>query len=182
MEKLDVQIGTLGDHGDRLDAMREEAERALRRWEGAKEALAGAVVKVQDLNAHVDKEIEAGAFNEFGDLGLKAAALVKKWITRSAALVENLALNADAARFRQQGVLDGLSAAVGVTQKEYNAKVAKKKEIEAAVASGVSEEEAQRPLLSATEDIAQRRAEARAAKEVPPPKSKGKAKMNGKNA
>ena len=181
LEKLDVQIGTLGDHGDKLDAMRDEAERSLRRWEGAKEALSGATTKIQDLNAHIDKEIEAGAFSEFGDLSLKAAALVKRWVTRSAAVVENLSLNADAAKFRQQGVLDGLTAAVGLTQKEYNAKVSKKREIESALASGVPEEEAVRPQLSAAEDIAQRRAEARAAKEVPPPKSKGKAKMNGKN-
>lgn len=180
IEKLDVQIGTLGDHGDKLDNLRAEAERQVYRWEGAKEALGGAAEKISALNAHVDKEIEAGTFQEFGDLGLKAAALVKKWVTRSAALTENLGLNADAARIRSQGVLDGLAAAVKLTQKEYDAKIARKKEFERSIEEGIPAEVAERPHLSAAEDIAQRRAEAAKAKEGP--KSKGKTKLNGKNA
>lgn len=197
LDKLDVKVATLGDHGEKLDSLLEAAKQQLWRVEGEKLGIQRVMEKIQGLGAHVDKDLEEGAFKEYGDDELKVAALIKKWILRSAGVAENLILNADAARFRAQGQIDGLAAAVNFTQREYDKHFGEKKSIEKMIEDGVEPEEAVRQkALSPAEDLRQRREEAakekaaksgesngspKKPKKKPPTSRKKKPSRRGKN-
>lgn len=161
-EKLDVQLTTLGDHGDKLDALLEAAKQGFYRVEGEKSAYRKALEKVQDLGAHIDKDLEEGKFSEFGEHAMPIAALVKKWILRAGGVLDNLSLASDAARIRAQGQIDGLAAAVGLTQREYDRMFGRKQEQDALISSGLDIDSVQRErALSPAEDIRRRKEEAR---------------------
>jgi hypothetical protein len=167
IDKLDVRVKTLGDHGEKLDTLLEAAKVHLARTEGEKQAYTQVLQKIQGLGSIVDRELEEGKFSEFGENAMPVAALVKKWIMRAGGVADNLRLRADANIMLGQGQITGLTAAVKFTQKEYDAGLEKLRSVQNMVDRGIDPEDAERSqVLSPAEDIAKRREEARKEKEA----------------
>jgi len=188
-DKSKIKIGTAQEIGEQLDDQLEGAERQIHLQDGAAMGLRRAAEKLKELGAHVQKDLKEGHLGEFGDLGLKVADYAIRYISRSASLVENLALTAEVEKVKAIGRVDGLKAAVQSTKKVMDGEKVKLLAYEQAVRDGDVNEDGEfegdpedrpegthpgRPLAarkSAAADIERRRKESKGA----PPSSKTKA-------
>jgi septum formation inhibitor MinC len=169
--KAEIKMATAHHIGAKLDDQLDAANSEVQRYDGAKEALKQAVKTLEGLMLHVDKDIDEGKYEELaGSLGpLKIAELVKLYIQRSMSSVQNLAIGAETSSLVARGKAQALQLAVKTTKDIFDTEAKKKAAIEEAMKSGTLIEE-NRPegvhpgKMSAVQELAARRAEAKAAK------------------
>lgn len=117
-EKSELRAAVFHDVGTALDDRLEKALEELHQLRGAAEGIRTGAVAVTKLHGNVDAEV-----NE-GHLDLAQAELAKKWVTRAAGVLSNLALGADGRVLAKQGAIDALRAAVGMVKTKYDQEVA----------------------------------------------------------
>jgi len=173
--KAEIKMATAHHIGAKLDDQLEAAGAEVHRYEGAKEALKQAAKALESLMSHVDKDLDEGKYEELVTAGpLKIAETVKLYVQRSMAAVQNLAISAETNGFVARGKAQALQLAVKTAKDVYDTEAKKKEAIETAMKNGTLTEEA-RPegvhpeKMSAVQDLAARRAEAKAAKEAENP-------------
>ena len=119
IEKAEVKVDVAHELGCRIDDTREAARNEVAQWEGANTALVQAGRAIEELAKHVDKDIDEGGYD------LETAKAVKKYITRSAAVAQNLATQAGAQRLMAQGKVQALENAVKIVKKFHEDEVRK---------------------------------------------------------
>jgi len=102
MDKGEIKAATVHEIGCKFEDMLEAAKLDESRNEGAKTALLVASKKVLELSVHVDKDLDEGVFGDV-DGPLAVAALIKKYITRAAAVLESGAASAENHRLMSAG-------------------------------------------------------------------------------
>lgn len=102
MDKGEIKAATVHELGCKFEDMLEASKQDESRNEGAKTALFAASKKVLELQVHVDKDLDDGAFGDV-DGPLAVAALIKKYLTRAAAVLESGAASAENHRLLAQG-------------------------------------------------------------------------------
>ena len=177
IDKTRLRRDIIHDFGAQFEDMLEQARKEIARNEGAKIALKTAKAKVEELCAHVERDLEEGVLENLisgDDAGvLPLASYIKRKVMQAGGVIENLngivAVNA----MRAEGELTAYKAVFAAVKKSYDAAVAKE-EFLAKVASGeLDESMTTRPEgvhpsdvpLSPAADIAQRREQARKEKE-----------------
>lgn len=130
--KHEVKALTYHEIGMSLDNSLESAEKEKLGYEGAKVGLLQAKKNVEDLTAHVDKDLKEGV------LDIDQATLVKKWLIRAVSVVQNLALQSEVHGHITQGKVVALTAAVKHTKSLYDAE---KVRMDASVAQQEGSEE-----------------------------------------
>ena len=119
IEKAGVKVDVAHELGCRIDDTREAARNEVANWEGANAALVQAGKAIEELAKHVDKDIDEGGYD------LETAKVIKKYITRSAAIAQNLATQAGAQRLMAQGKVQALENAVKIVKKYHEDEVRK---------------------------------------------------------
>jgi hypothetical protein len=102
MDKGEIKAATVHEIGCKFEDMLEAAKLDESRNEGAKTALLVASKKVSELSIHVDKDLDEGVFGNV-DGPLAVAVLIKKYITRAAAVLESGAASAENHRLMSAG-------------------------------------------------------------------------------
>ena len=102
MDKGEIKAATVHELGCKFEDMLEASKQDESRNDGAKTALFAASKKVLELQVHVDKDLDDGAFGDV-DGPLAVAALIKKYLTRAAAVLESGAVSAENHRLISQG-------------------------------------------------------------------------------
>jgi len=111
--KHEIKALTYHEVGSRLDGQLEAAQREQSGFDGAKQALESARALVEGLTANVDKELKEGTL----DMG--QATLAKRWVLRSAGVLENLGIRVEVQNYQAQGKVLALRQAVKVTNSLY---------------------------------------------------------------
>jgi len=132
LEKAEARAAGMHEVGMRMDDLLEAAQTEIARFEGAALGLLQASKAVQQLAGHVDDDIKEGRYE--GLEPLKIAEVVKRYISRAAQVVENLAHNAKNQQIQAAGQVAGLQSAVAITKKMFDAEKAKGEAIAQAVA------------------------------------------------
>lgn len=161
-----IRKDVINEFGNKLDDMLEACERTAYGHTGGKAALVQAIKVINALCLEVDHDIESGRFEEAMEAGtLKMAEYVKRWILRAGGSCENLATKEEVQMVLAQGRAEGLRAALKYAKDEHVRAEEQLKRYNAVIAAGGSVEDAERPAMSAQEDLEARRAEAKKAKE-----------------
>jgi hypothetical protein len=100
--KYEVKVLTYHELGVKLDDQLDSAKAELAQFEGAKMAFNVGKTKVEDLTAHVDKDIQENLMD------LTQATLAKKWIL--------MAIQAEVQGYQAQGKVMALTRAVTDTK------------------------------------------------------------------
>jgi len=163
--KTHGKIGAINELGVKYDDMRAAVERDVYRKEGYQLALNEIQQStLKSIFERVDAERDAGRFD------IPTASLIKEYLARVHAAVDNLKLMNERHRTLAEGRALGLRDAIGLAKKTLDAEKAKLAALEAQVAAGHVTAEASgttpidvRPDVqnSALEDLNRRRAEAR---------------------
>ena len=168
LNKVEHKLSVVQDLGNQIENKKEEAERELHRLEGETRGLAAfAEILEKTLQPHVDKDIEAGIYDE------NVAKFVRRYVTRASTIANEAAGRLQVARLQQQGKVDGLTGAVAhlkdvrdVEAKNLQLLIAEAKLL---AAQGAGVEDVGRPAPGIK---AQREAEVLAAQAVEAPKPK----------
>lgn len=111
--KHEIKALTYHEVGSKLDDQLEAAQREQSGFDGAKQALTSAKTLVEGLTAHVDKDLKDGT------LDIEQATLAKRWVLRSAGVIQNLGIQAEVQNYQAQGKVLALRQAVKVTNSLY---------------------------------------------------------------
>lgn len=106
-EKAEFKAEVIHGVGSRIEDLQEASLAAAHRLEGAEQALTQAAQVVQALHAQVDQDVEGGVIKD-----LETASLLKQWVSRAVAVVQQLAQNAHVQQVTQHGHAQGIAAAV----------------------------------------------------------------------
>ncbi len=169
-EKSRLKISTINEVGNKFDDMRDGIIREISEWVGAKQALKEAAKNVQNLAAHVDKDLEEDLVP--GD-ALPVAAYVKKYIGRAVEAVDNMMLRAQNLELVANGKLTAMDGVLKCTKKVYDEEMKALELYKKAVEAGVPPGEVGRPdnagngdkTVSAAAEIQERRDAAKKVKE-----------------
>lgn len=131
VEKAEIKAGMASEIGNRLDDTLESVTKEVAQWEGANMALVQAGKAIEELGKHVDKDLDEGQYD------LETAALIKKYITRSAALVQNLAMQASNRQLMARGKVEVLGTTITIVKGLYDSEIKKVESFKQAVASGL---------------------------------------------
>lgn len=117
-----------GNIGEKLDSMKEFAEREEQQALGAISALKSAVKSVSGLHAHVESdftEAQEGKVSAFpsGGTDLEIKTYVKRYILRASEACDNLRERASAERVAKAGKIAAFAEAVKVAQNFHDASV-----------------------------------------------------------
>jgi hypothetical protein len=124
MDKSQFKAAVIGQIGVKTEEMLEAAKLDEARNAGSHIALFGAVKKINELAANVDKDVEEGLFNDLGE-PLQIAAAIKKYITRASGAVESLAVSAATAQTICQGRIQAMELMVKNLKREHDAEMGK---------------------------------------------------------
>jgi hypothetical protein len=180
-EKAQIKLALLAAQGSQWDDWLEGKEKTQHEMAGAILAIRQARERVfAPIQALVAKDAEEGKLDKME--GLEFKAYVFKQLERVALALENMQMNAEREKIIAEGRAAQMRDVVAVTKKLYDAEHTALVELQKQVAAGEAEPDG-RPAMSASEDIAQRRAEAQAAKaaKVPPTKGKRQVKRGATN-
>lgn len=164
IDKTKLRLDIIHSFGADFEDLLERSQREISKNEGAKTALKTAQVKVAEVCAHVEADLEEGILDRLitgDDAGvLNLAAYVKRKIMQAAGVVENLNGIVAINQIRAEGEMAAYKAVFELTQQKFEAAQAKA-EMLAKLESGELEEDA---LVSPAADIRARKAEAKAEK------------------
>ena len=104
----ETRVATASEFENQCEEARKAAEEDVYRWDGAKRALAGASKSVQDLAAHIARDVEEGK------LDVEAAGAAKRYIMRASIICDNLRLKAEVNGQKAQGRSEAMSMAAGI--------------------------------------------------------------------
>lgn len=113
--KHEVKALTYHEIGMSLDDSLDQAQKEKQIQEGAKMAFVAGKKHVEDLLAHVDRDVKEGI------LDLDQATLAKKWVVRAGSILQNLGLQAEVQGHIAQGKIAALTAVVRTTKSLYDA-------------------------------------------------------------
>lgn len=142
--KHEIKAHTLFELGEKLDDQLEAAQREQCGFDGAKNALTAAKAMVEGLSSNVDRDIKEGA------LDLDQSVLIKRWIARCAAVVQNLGLQAEVQNYQAQGKVMALRHSVKLTKALYDTEKAGLEEATKAEQGLAEELDPRRPDARAT--------------------------------
>lgn len=131
-EKADQRGAAAAEIGAKLDDFLEAAVKEGCRYEGAQQALARGAEAVDGLLAHVDRDVTEEK------LELPVAQAIKNYLVKASGVLRNLAADAEIRKYRHQGKIEALEAAVGVAKVFYDAERARAVAIRSGAANGVS--------------------------------------------
>lgn len=187
LAKAEVKILTLQSLAKELDDQRQAAVNSYQQAVGGKAALEDALNKFQEIAKAADEARDTGKLDEYGDPMLVATA-IKRYLGKAGGSLENLILCQTLAISEQKGRVEGVDRSITVTKKQYEAERGKVQLYQQMLESGQVEVGGEPPenvvplrpdapavplgapggvpggRPGAAEDIAQRRAEAKAAK------------------
>lgn len=115
LEKAEMRAAGIHDVGVRMDDLLEASRKEVVQCEGASLGLLQAVKAVNDLNPHVDKDVDEGKFD------LETAKLIKLYLGRASQATQNLAQNARNQQMIAAGRVQAFETSVAVTKKMYDA-------------------------------------------------------------
>jgi len=124
MEKGEIKAATVHEIGVRFEDMLEAGRQEVSKNEGAKLALLMAIRQVNELAAHVDKDLDAGAFNDVTE-PMAVATLVKKWLTRTCAVLETGSVSAENHRLIAQGRVQAFQQMIDNMKKLHDMELGK---------------------------------------------------------
>ena len=172
--KSEIKMSAINELGNAVDDMLETAQREMHQANGAKSALVTAQRKVEELANVVASDLDEGVIEKLCEEPMEVAKYINRMIKRAGGVIDNLATTAEVQRIQAIGSAASLKVVVGIAKRMHDAEEAK---VKAGIAREVGAEgEGARPVMSAADDIAQRRAEARAEKE-----GKSNGKSNGES-
>jgi hypothetical protein len=187
--KAEVKILTLQGVGKELETQVSEAIARHHEMKGGHAALVNAIEKMQSVFKAADDDCDNGKFSDFGD-ALVVKKLVKEYLLKAAGSLENLAAQANAAVLESKGRVDGLRRSLEITKKQWAAERQRVETYQRAVESGEVSLDEEAPAVGDQspkgkvvpihrgpaenrpdgvrphDDIAQRRQEAREAREA----------------
>ena len=174
LDKSEFKIDLARNWGRRFEEMETGTKTLVLRLEGNIDGLQKAAVALNESRNYYQQQVDDG------QLTFEECKLAMKVIDRCIGSLDNLAEGAKVTRFMRQGELSGFKKVLDFLEKTHKEEVGRVKAVAAMVESGevdprgglrVVDGEA-RKVVSAADDIAQRRAEAKAEKESsePPPK------------
>jgi hypothetical protein len=145
--KHEVKALTYHEIGMRLDDQLDAAKSEQSGFEGAKQAFQLASKRVEDLTAHIDKEVKDGVMD------IEQSTLAKRWILRAINVVSNLAMQSEVQFYQAQGKVVALTQAVKHTKNLYDQEkarldeaIAHEKAMAEAEAKGETIEDPKRPI------------------------------------
>lgn len=112
MDKSEFKAAVISEIGGDIEDMLEAAERDEAGQTRANQVLLGVSKQILDLAQHVDKDLEAGAFNKIGGEPLLLVGAIKKYITRASGVVDTAAMQAAQTRLTCQGRIQALKVVV----------------------------------------------------------------------
>jgi len=179
MDKGEIKAATVHELGCKFEDMLEAAKLDEARNEGAKTALLMASKKVSELSVHVDRDLDEGVFGNV-DGPLAVAALIKKYLTRAAAVLESGAASAENHRLMSAGRSQAFQQMIENMRKLHDLELEKSVQRKLAEVEGERHIPGVHPGLSLKD---QRLAEEVPAKEVIPivPAVKKRGKTHARN-
>lgn len=108
--KHEVKVLTYHELGMKLDDQLDAAKAEQSSFEGSKKAFALGRAKVEELTAHIDKDVRDGT------LDLEQSTLAKRWVLRAVAVLQNLGIQAEVQGYQAQGKVMALTQAVNHTK------------------------------------------------------------------
>jgi hypothetical protein len=123
LEKTEARAAGIHEVGMRMDDLLESAQQEVHRCEGAALGLLQASKPIQELAGHVEDDIKAGKLD--GLETLQVAEVIKRYIARSAQIIENLSHKARNQQLAAMGQVQGMQTAVAITKKMFDAEQAK---------------------------------------------------------
>ena len=129
LESVELRAAGMHEVGMRMDDLLEAAKGEVLRCEGAQLGLLQAVKSVNDLMAHIDKDVDEGKYD------LEVAKIAKLYVSRASELVQNLARNASNQKIAATGQVQMATVAVTITKKLYDGEVGKRNAIAEAEAN-----------------------------------------------
>jgi hypothetical protein len=175
MEKGEIKAATVQELGLKFDDMLESAQKEVARNEGAKLAMLGASKKVGELVAHVDKDMDEGAFSDL-DGPLAIAAAVKKYVIRACGVLDSGAVSAENHRLIGHGKILAFEQMISNMKKVHDLeldKVKQRREAAQEVASGAASNDRSRPVGSSPGKTLKEQRQQEAAPSAVPAKSNG---------
>ena len=165
-EKAQIKIALLHQQGSQWDDWLEAKERQKTEMSGAVTVLRQARDKIiAPIMAAVREDADKGVLGNLQ--GLQLQAYVFKQLDRVELALENMQMNAERERMVAEGRIAQMRDVVEITKKAFDEEKTALALHQQAVASG-EKDVMGRPTLSAADDIAQRKADAKAEKEKPP--------------
>lgn len=165
-----------GNIGEKLDDMREFAEREEQQALGAIAALKSAVKTVAAMHAHVDSdftEAQEGKSSAFpsGGTDLEIKAYVKKYIIRASEACDNLRERASSERLAKAGKVAAFKEAVKIAQGFHDASVKRAQQLQAMMEEAMKQAPMSEEEIQAAETKAREERKARGPGEHPGPSS-----------
>ena len=124
LTKIAVKKGTIDEIGNKLDGLREEAERHSQQFEGSITSLKRAANHVLNLHKNIDADFDAGKIAE-GMTANEARGLLKRWIERAYGVVDNLAEQAGALKQQAIGKQTAFKTSIEFAKKMMEAEIIK---------------------------------------------------------
>jgi len=190
LSKILLKKDIVHDLGCKYDDAYAVALKEIARADAAKQAYLVAQQKVEALCQGVQEDLEDGTLEKALNKGAPVLAeYVKRWLMRAGGACDNLATAAKMQELRAEGAASTWKAIVDATKKDYDRTMVQLQAIhdamedDAADVDPVTGDVSVRPggaQASAAEDIANRRAEAKAAKEAKEEAPKEEAKPDAK--
>lgn len=171
MEKGEIKAATVHELGLKFDDMLEAAQKEVARNEGAKLAMLGASKKVGELVAHVDKDMDEGAFSNL-DGPLAIAAAVKKYVIRACGVLDSGAVSAENHRLIGHGKILAFEQMISNMAKVRDMELEKVKQRQE-MASGAASNPRSRPVGVSPGKTLKEQRQQEAAPAVAPAKSNG---------
>lgn len=119
IEKSEIKILTAQEIGVRLDDLVEAATKEEATLSGAKQALTTAAMKVEELQKHVEKDLDEGKID------LEQQKLIKPWIDRAAGVIRNLATQAEVNQLQARGKIMAFKQSVAEVKRVQDVEKAK---------------------------------------------------------
>jgi hypothetical protein len=175
LSKTLIKRDVVHDFGCKIDDIRENNEKEILVSQAAKAAFLQAQKAVEAICAVVEQDFDSGALEAVlkDSSALKLLEYIKRQIMRGGGACDNLATAAQLQLFRAEGALAATTQILDMAKKEHDRAVEVLEGIRRAIEAGEADEDPDtgdysvRPVgggVSAAEDLANRRAEAKAAK------------------
>jgi len=124
LEKSEIKRAVVHEFGATMDDALEEARKEVHLAHGAHTGLLQIAKKVQELSAHVDKDLDEGKF-EAMESSLDIAKYVKVYIQRAVAVVESGAKTFEQRHLMAQGRESAFAQSVAMSKKMYDLETAR---------------------------------------------------------
>lgn len=124
LTKIAVKKGTIDEIGNKLDDLKEEADRHSQQFDGSITSLKRASAHVLNLHKNIDADFEQDKIPE-GMTANEVRALLKRWIERAYGVVHNLAEQAEVLKQQAIGRQAAYKTSIEFAKKMLDAEITK---------------------------------------------------------